>query len=268
MSAARSSYLFLSLALLVLLSSCTIMKRHYTSGFYLSSSKEAKTHPVVNSTVKEKKHSREKMIEVVTKELVAISHSQQIQPERELIASSKNETPQIKALSPACDTVFLKDGTVIAAKVTEITSDRIKFRYCSGADKAERSVPKREVDHIAYPNGTIERFDAIPRQSFPVTQQPQEVNGFAVAGFIFSLLFYPILLVTIFAAISAAVYSSFLILIIGAVLFYLMGLIFSIVGIVQISKNREKYTGLALAIIGLIISLIPFIILAANSFKI
>lgn len=73
----------------------------------------------------------------------------------------------------AQDTILKTDQTEIAAKVTEITTDEVKFKYTSRLDGPTYSLRKSEVFVIIYKDGTREKFnEAVAKPAAPASSQP------------------------------------------------------------------------------------------------
>lgn len=250
------------------------MKRHYTSGFYVGAKSETKAPS--RAGVPTQKHSQQEQIHDYIAKQTPIAQDLVI---GEVVSSNKvTSAHQLRAKyvplqkkQLGCDTIFLKDGTVIAARVLEIGPRQIKYRYCSGPDQETRFLPKAALVRITYANGTSEKFDYA--ESIPTTNTfgaEPKMNGFALAGFILALATYPMAVIALFAFLSIVFgggsFAAALAVVLITFLTWLLGLIFSIVGIAQISNDRTRYRGKGLAIAGLILALIPLLFFIRSLF--
>jgi len=58
----------------------------------------------------------------------------------------------------AQDRIYLKNGSIIQAKVKEISAKNITYKQWDNQDGADYVLNRREVDHIIYQNGREEKF--------------------------------------------------------------------------------------------------------------
>lgn len=146
------------------------------------------------------------------------------------------------------DNIILKNGNEIAAKITEISSDLIKYKRCDNFDGPIYSIKKDEVFMVKYQNGTKEVFNTPtnsnsntssnynPKQHANTANNtmPKKFNGLAIAAFIVSILG----------------------LFVFAVLFEPLALLFSFISLSKIKKSNYSLKGKGLAIAAMIIALI------------
>ncbi len=253
----------LIIGIALLFSSCSVIKRHYTKGFYVSGKSSDKNLAKNNTATIKSFYKEKKTVDLPINEKQTLTAQAPISNNLHVVSIVKKNILAVTKrnhLTEGCDTLFLKNGTIIAAKILEISEKEVKYQYCQGANKDFMYILKTDVEHIIFSNGVKETFKITP----PVTPKSAELpltektlNGFALAGFILSLLFYPAILLAFISAWGGLAAAAFTFIISG--LIYLLAFIFSIVGIVQITQNH-KYKGLALAIIGLAICLIPLIL--------
>ena len=76
-----------------------------------------------------------------------------------------------------------------------------------------------------------------PLTTQPVSYQPQRTNGFAVAGLVLSII-------SIFVSLCCC----------GGIVLNVLAIVFSIIGLTQINRRPDLYSGKGIAITGLIIS--------------
>jgi hypothetical protein len=230
-----------------------LQKRLYNKGFYVS-----KTHSL-------KKNDAD------TSSLLSI-----IKPGKEkkvatpLFANSKPNTAHIKEISflNDCDTIVLRNGAQILVKITEVNPERIKYKYCDSPNEVLRTVYKNDVNYIVYANGHRETFEYKLNETDYHYQQPEDkkTNGFAIAGLVISMVNLPVSLATIeIAALNSGGPLVFNISLISSSLvipslipFFLafLSIVFCIIAIIQIKKNRESQKEKTLAVIGLVLSIL------------
>jgi hypothetical protein len=85
------------------------------------------------------------------------------------------------------------------------------------------------------------------------------MNGFALAGFILSLAYAPALLLGFLLLWGPGYGVGLIVMLLGA-LAWLAALVFSVVGIIQISQDKTRYRGMVFAILGLIFSGFPLLV--------
>lgn len=160
------SYLCAVLALVVL-TSCSIQRRNYRSGFYIDWKNSTAQKEV---TRKENKQSLVPRSSAVTEVFVDKNSS------RENITASLNETEIIPVFTKTktyidnCDTIIFRDGTEVLAKVIEIGVTEIKYKNCDNQSGPTYVVDKNKVQFIVYSNGKVEQFK--------VEQQPSIANKY------------------------------------------------------------------------------------------
>lgn len=150
----------LALLSLVILNSCSIEKRHYTSGY----------HVEWNSTVASKpsKTKQQNTSAQVNKPEAEISELLKTEDDADLLTlnaemqlqltpkSNKKIGVAIKKQNPVeeCDLIILKNGEEVKAKVIEVGIREIKYKNCDNLDGPIFTKRKSEVFMIRYPNGT------------------------------------------------------------------------------------------------------------------
>jgi hypothetical protein len=102
------------------------------------------------------------------------------------------------------------------------------------------------------------------QKSSTSTEEGQKLNGFASAGFICSLVNLILGFITLLFLITrvAGIVST------PVAFFYfvgglaVLGLLFSIIGFIQIKANKSKYTGLGLSIFGMVFNIFVLLLIA------
>lgn len=150
--------------------SCSLQKRHYTNGFYVGNK------PLAKNNAKQ----------VYTDTLPAVLSL--LKPIKEkknaptLLANTKANPELIKHfLIDGCDTLILKDGTVILTSIKEVYPNEIKYKYCDDADGPLRTINKADAKSIIYSNGLKEEIVSEPAlATYPVeTQNNNERDYYA-----------------------------------------------------------------------------------------
>jgi Domain of unknown function (DUF4190) len=136
------------------------------------------------------------------------------------------------SLGDGCAQIVLQNGDVISADITQITENTILYKPCGSKTAEPLRLEKSKILKIKAPNGDV-IFDGQNNKS--AASGGTRTNGMAIAGFVCSIVLGP-----------------------------LFGLIFSIIGLNQIKKSPEKYTGEGLAIAGIIISIVYLLLLLAT----
>lgn len=271
---------FAGLAIILALSSCTMEKRLYMSGYNMNWNKSSHTP---------EKYLKETKLEALPQNQIEVVDQFEEKSEKSfqadvntdnLSASIEHEAIPIEAVSrinhlstnnlfEECDDIIIKNGDEIKAKVIEINSDEIKYKKCDNLNGPTYTLKKSEVFMIKYPNGskdvitpnsaspesastqsnTSSNTSSINNSSQPRTEFPHKKNsGLAVVGFILGLVGF-------FTPLNLAVICE------------ILALIFGLVSLAQIKKNPELYSGRGMArasmILGIIGLGIVFLIAAA-----
>ena len=238
---------------LVMLFSCSVQKRKYQKGFYVSNSKH-------------KKEVQKKPIQISKNEIEhdnlvfktnTLPTSQNNDLELSASANSKpidliklNSTKVINPEDSLCDQITLRNGDEIKVKVLEITPLDVKYKKCNMPDGPLYIVKKADVFMIKYPNGTKEVFKAepvynsVPNQYQELPQNtykgPKKMNPYAVASFVLGILgIWPL-----------------------TGLGSLLAIIFGSIALAQIKERPGKYEGEKLARAGKIMGIVILSILA------
>lgn len=205
---------------ILLVSNCTVSKRHYRDGYQLS------WHKNITQNKDEAKHQPIHIKLPAVVEINQLSHSKnddvlyastQKLPEPKTKMRSRN---LIKFFPDSCgDIIVMQNGDEISAKVIEISQRTITYKSCENLGGPLFVLSKEKVFMIRYVNGTKEVFPIIadkPPLSInnstikkgngkAVTGSEKKVNPMALASLI-SLgaffLYFPLVLAPIFAVIA------------------------------------------------------------------
>ena len=247
----RKLFLFSILLFIVAtITNCTLQKRSYRNGYYVSWNNKGSSH------LKVAKHVEAKKVEPIqiSSEVLNIKPSNTHEP---LLASAqKLKKPEVKSspikllklLNDSCgDLITLREGTEIEAKVIEIGPKAIKYKRCNNLEGPTIVVNIDNVFMIKYSNGTKEVFkkevikkDEVQKTfSKPEEQKPKppkEFNPMAIASIATFILYFTIILAP-------------------------LPLIFGLIALHQFKKDPEKYKGKWMAIVGVIPGLLALFIL-------
>ncbi|MDI1356239.1 MAG: DUF4190 domain-containing protein [bacterium] len=240
---------YISVVLFVasLFTGCSVQKRHYTKGYYVS----WKNH---NSPIENKRSlavNSEKLL-INSRKLVSTAPTINSSDAALSVSADKFSKSQFAFLasrilvSPpdSCgDKIVFKSGEEVLAKIEEVSASKISYRPCDHLDGPLRVVGTESLFMVKYANGQKEVFkteakpvsSGTPSKTNPVVKKK---NGLASAAYIISFFswFYLAALVSI---------------------------IFGIIAMSQINKHPEKYTNRWQAVAGIIISAIFLLLFVA-----
>jgi len=231
----------LYLVSVILLTSCSIQKRHYRSGYSLVWNKNSKeisyhaktTRQIVKSTENGVSNYKENNGKVAL-DLASVNNTPVIEIKKPLVYSAN----QIDA---ECDVITLKNGDEIKAKIIEITQTEIKYKKCEFLTGPLISIDKAEVFMIKYSNGSKdiikapEKINAVDKVTPVVTNETPKTHGLAIASMILGILSLITSLVYLYAVIAFAV----------------LAIIFGAVAFSKINGAPTKYKGKGMAAAGI-----------------
>ena len=156
---------------------CTLQKRKYQDGYYLSfagkhkRNNSAETSLVGQTGLVANTH--------YTQPTQALNDQVAYSSSNTVLASIDHKTPPLlrrkSAVVPpdTCDVVMFRTGEEIKAKVSEITPTEVKYRKCSMPDGPLFSNRRTDIYMIRYANGTKQVFEM---------ETPSARSGTAVAA--------------------------------------------------------------------------------------
>lgn len=181
---------------------CSLQKRKYQSGYFLSWNK-------IKNNLSIAKNEKQKRFNVQKNEI----RFNDISFEKDITTSANNKITKIfnntiknnLALPDSCDEIIYKDGTEIKAKITEINTSEIRYKRCDFIDGPTFVEKQNKVFMIKYANGKSEMFKTekadeyyngkIIQNSQKINDIDKKTNPFSIASFIFSILgFYPLVI--------------------------------------------------------------------------
>ncbi len=160
---------FLPLFLLFVLASCSVQKRLYNKGFYVSKSQPTNKADIIKDTakqasllhtIKQKKETNAPLLATAVKAIAVITKKQNL-------------------LQDPCDTIVMKTGEKILGKVTKVKEDKVFFENCDGQGYSSSSIHKADIGRISYAN---------------VKQKTQIDNGKKSTFFIVKLIVFLLLI--------------------------------------------------------------------------
>ena len=180
---------------LIILISCSVQKRKYQKGFYVSNPKQQK-HVQKNVSGKQKKETENDNLISKTNTLQTYNSL-----DIDLSASLNNKTISLAKVhlplltnenDSLCDILVLKNGDEVKAKVLEISPIEIKYKKCTMPEGPLYVVKKSDVFMIKYANGTKEviKSEAAESNNTPTNNYngPLKMHSYAILAFVFSLL--------------------------------------------------------------------------------
>ncbi|MES2591363.1 MAG: DUF4190 domain-containing protein [Bacteroidota bacterium] len=237
--------LFTILSALLIMSSCSIEKRQYMSGYHVQWNKTGD----VNGHLK-----NQELVSVVEEEVLALPLTENVDyiesasiaadeifvPEKDKPFFVKKSRNSVSAVSSEgeCDILVLKNGEEIKVKVLEILPTEIKYKKCDNLTGPTTTIYKSDVSMIKYPNGSQDIISSVNVQKNNNEGSPapentgKSMNVLALLSLITGILG----LVPVFG-----------------ILFSIGAVIMSAIALSQINKNPGKYKGKGMAITGLIL---------------
>jgi hypothetical protein len=181
----------------LILFSCSVQKRKYQKGFYVSNTKHAKQ---VQKNDKIKK-------DLATETLVLKQTAIPVPEKEESISASVDTKPvlllsstfieELKAGDSLCDLITLKNGEEVSAKILEITPTEVKYQKCGVTDGPLYIVKKTDVFMIKYANGTKEVFKVDSTEPIKANEPgskkdkyngPKKMHPLAILAFVSAIL--------------------------------------------------------------------------------
>lgn len=239
----------LYLTLIILITSCSIAKRHYRSGYHIEWNKSG------NET-------GSKTSEKVTKQEIKVSlNNEEVTPEYSAEVASVNnvsifkESKRLKnflnILNEECDVLILKNGEEVKVKVIEITQTEIKYKKCDFQTGPLITIDKSEVFMIKYSNGSKDIIKVQEKNHAAAHTEAKvepKAHPLAVLSLVFGIVSLLLSFITIY----------------GVLVLAILAIIFGGVALRKIKQHPETYIGKGMATAGIIcgiLALLIFIIL-------
>jgi len=218
---------------------CTVQKRVYQRGFFVEN--HSKNKSAKGKTIQITQTHQDKTISTtVNKSEFINANSNDSQ-----VASAGKGMFYLQAQKRGkenCDSLYLKDGTLIIAKVKEVGLKDIRYKLCDFQEGPDYLVEKLRASHIHYSNGKVEVFREEDRSPSPKTKKEEtaayrkgtENNANASTSLAFGILgIYPLILI-------------------GSII----GLIFGQIAKREMRQNPGRYSNEKIANAGFIISIL------------
>jgi hypothetical protein len=173
----RKKILHFAVLALLIVCSCTIQKRAYRGGYYIARNKNIEKPEKKNNSADG--FSRNKRGDIAQ---LNIKLKEKINEFSKLPINIKTIIPKqvfvsTKTYLDNCDTIFFKSGKMVAAKVIEITSTEVKYKYCNNQDGPLFVNSRSELTQISFASGQKEIFeDHAVQQPRSVKQNIDSIN--------------------------------------------------------------------------------------------
>ncbi len=144
------------LCLLAVAFSCSLEKRHYSSGYFVNWKKYKKeninTKETQTAVVGNEKTSMPEPLSDSSSNEYSLSASNE-----KIIEVTVHEDKNIFR-SEDCDTIYLQSKAKIVGKITEVGIDKIRYKSCNNLSGPEYVISKAEIMYIRYSTGRTEDF--------------------------------------------------------------------------------------------------------------
>ncbi len=200
------------LTLLLCLFSCSVQKRHYQKGYFISWNKKS------SHTTREVKEPSQKSATNHFTELSSTENTvdKTVFPAPSSLAAGFNGTKRKRAyqsVEDSCDVIIFKDGSEIKVRIVEIGSTQVKYRKCNMPDGPVYITNKTELFMIKYANGvkevikTPEVITTAPAQNYaPAQRFRKRDTRLGTTSLVFGILgIYPLIFIGSITAIIASV---------------------------------------------------------------
>ncbi len=232
-------------SILILSSSCTVEKRKYQTGYHIDwKNNQTLTSKKVKPNDADVKHdslafndpkklsaengSIDSEPALIEKDLVTASNDNVIHPLPQKDIATKYYSKA--EVSEGCDNIILANGEEIAAIVTEVGTEEIRYKKCNTPDGPIYKLKRSEVFMIKYQNGTKDIITPANKET-----QVKKTEGFGLVSFIIGMV--------------------------GGLPLGILALIFGVISLSRFKKEPGKYKGKGFAIAGAFLGLIGVFLL-------
>ena len=146
--------LFLIGIILFAFGSCTMEKRHYSSGFYIQKIGHNQSYQKITAQQTINSYTTEETVTASTDNSIILATQKPISLFQKEIYKNKKLNPIRISSIEDCDILTLKNGEELKVKVLEIGQSEIKYKKCDNQNGPTISIRKSEVFSIKYPNGS------------------------------------------------------------------------------------------------------------------
>ncbi len=242
-------YLNVAILVAVILTSCTLQKRHYRNGFYVHHSSD-------QVKVKESKEQ-----EVVPLPGISSRHLEEpitASSDDQLILLPK-EIPEDSITDICNDSIWTREGVVSRVKVLEVTQTEIKYKRCANINGPTIVVSQHNISKVKYANGITESYQDIKKNlsagktTIPVASQNQKpaFDIGNIAG-ICGLIFIACGIIAL-VALYTQFYPLFALFMVLGAFSYFATWISSVLALAKIKRLPDKYKGSGKALAALIV---------------
>ncbi|MBL7931145.1 MAG: DUF4190 domain-containing protein [Bacteroidia bacterium] len=248
---------------MLLLCSCSVQKRHYKSGYYISWNKTHTNKKNLHYSEKERTSAATKQNKLTerTSEGLYVSADNTLNAEE-----FKSGSPRFFLPEDSCDVIIFKDGTEVKAKVNEVGISEIKYKRCNNPDGPNHISRKSEIFMIKYANGTKEVVRSESGESLKTYEssqprrpsrsdarsKPRRIHPLAVPSLVVGSADYFVMFYAFILAASGFSYAILLLPILIGIGAFVMGRLV----INDIKEKPDTYKGKGLAIAGMITGMI------------
>jgi hypothetical protein len=196
---------------LLFFSFCTVQKRHYQKGYFVSWN--SSTRSLHKNTTGEQFHKHPDILTASSN-----TNPKLYKPQQDAIPVQMDLLPPSQKIGlpeDSCDVIIFKNGSEVSAKILEVNQELIKYKKCDMLDGPLYSERRSEIFMLKYKNGVREVIHTEKTPEVSSRQQPTDRGDYkrkklntklATSAFVFSILgFYPLLFVGGIAAIIMSV---------------------------------------------------------------
>ena len=137
----------------------------------------------------------------------------------------------------SCDTIVLRSGGIIPARILDIDSETIRYRKCDDPGGPVLLQKSANVFVIKYPNGSRDYFSSFSEVDHPAQAPVKKTEGLGLAGFISSLVGLFVLGIPL----------------------GILSVVFGAISLGKMKRNPQKYKGRGFAIASVIIGMVDII---------
>ncbi len=163
---------------LVLLFSCSVQKRKYQKGFYVSAHKTKTTSKNEDAVVVKKQTPAKELVPIQTAIPIAEPLQAEASIDKKIFAVKTTVNPYLLFHNDGpCDVIVLKNGVEINAIVLEVSPIEVKYKKCDLPDSPMYIAEKADVFMIKYANGTKDVFKTEEKAKVSVTYSGSGLGG-------------------------------------------------------------------------------------------
>jgi hypothetical protein len=249
-----SRYISVLILSCVFASGCSVQKRVYRPGYYVSWNHRISSPDNASASVTGDSSLTRNHAALIKDEATSAFTQNKIYPPKK-----EKENDKLRVIGPdSCgDVITMKDGSIVTAKVVSVGPDEIKYKRCDNLSGPSYSVNKSEIASIRYANGVNETFGQkvqtpkpssneihnhyADRDNDMATTNAKISKTFGILSVVFAVLCFACIGLSIFALMSIESYLAIFPLILSFI-FLVLALVFGIVAIVGSLIAKKKNT--------------------------